>query len=79
MPDKITKFIASLDSRMRKRLALRLKELKTSPYENVGDIKKLKGTAKNVYRLRLEKIRIIYLIAGRDIEIVDIDYRGNIY
>jgi mRNA-degrading endonuclease RelE of RelBE toxin-antitoxin system len=45
-----------------------------------GDIKRLKGqTAKNTYRLRVGKYRIIYVWEGAQIKILDIDTRGDIY
>jgi len=79
MPDKIIKFINSLDKKTRERLKKRLIDLKTNPFKSTNDIKKLKGNKENFYRLRMGKIRIIYKINDKDIEIIDIDYRGNIY
>ncbi|PIZ76249.1 type II toxin-antitoxin system RelE/ParE family toxin [Candidatus Peregrinibacteria bacterium CG_4_10_14_0_2_um_filter_38_24] len=78
MPDKITKFIKALDEKTRSRLKEKLLEVKKNPFSS-GDIKKLQGTSENLYRLRLGKIRVVYKILKSDIEIVDIDYRGNIY
>lgn len=52
--------------------------LKQNPY-GMRDVKKLKGF-ENRYRLRVGGVRIIYTIAANhDVEIIDIDYRGNIY
>lgn len=42
-------------------------------------VKKMQGRDDNIYRLRIGKIRIVYKIADADVEIIDIDYRGNIY
>lgn len=45
-----------------------------------GDIKLLQG--KNVpplYRLRIDKYRIIYLLEGQDYKILKIDTRGDVY
>lgn len=78
MPDKVTKFINSLDEKTRKRLKAKLFALKNNPTTG-KDIKKLKGWGKDTYRLRMGKIRIIYRLYDGKIEIVDIDYRGNIY
>jgi mRNA-degrading endonuclease RelE of RelBE toxin-antitoxin system len=78
MPDKITKFIKSLDKKMRLRLKEKLLEVKKNPFSG-GDIKKLQGVGESLYRLRVGKIRVIYKILQSDIEIIDIDYRGNIY
>jgi mRNA interferase RelE/StbE len=77
MTDKIQKFLHSLDKKTKAKLEKRLAQLKKSPFKG-NDIKKLKGY-NNLYRLRLGKIRIIYQIANTNVEIIDIDYRGNIY
>lgn len=77
MPDKITKFINALNKKARARLKKKLIALKTNPFRG-QDIKKLKG-AENFYRLRMGDIRMIYQVINGNIEIVDIDYRGNIY
>lgn len=78
MTDKTTKFIKSLDNKTKERLKEKLIALKRSPYLK-KDIKKLRGAENDVYRLRMGKIRIIYKLVKSDIEIIDIDYRGNIY
>lgn len=78
MPDKITKFINALDKKTRARLKKKMLELKMNPYQ-MKDIKKLQGGA-DIYRLRLGKIRIVYkILENQSMEIIDIDYRGNIY
>ncbi|NPA11913.1 MAG: hypothetical protein GXO62_06695 [Epsilonproteobacteria bacterium] len=47
------------------------------------DLKRLKGDLKNYYRIRYKKVRILFKIENKKIEIVavieDIDFRGNIY
>ncbi len=63
---------------MRLRLKEKLLEVKQNPFFG-NDIKKLQGIGENLYRLRIGKIRVIYKILQNDIEIIDIDYRGNIY
>ena len=78
MPDAITKFIASLDERTRQRLKGRLLALKQDPY-NAHDVKKMSGQGGHMYRLRVGKIRITYILKDTELEILDIDYRGNIY
>jgi mRNA-degrading endonuclease RelE of RelBE toxin-antitoxin system len=42
------------------------------------DVKKMRNT-RNIYRLRMGKIRCIFEIENADIYIHDIDFRGNIY
>lgn len=78
MPDKITKFIEFLRAKIRKQLKENLLALKNNPYGMKG-VKKMNGSDDNIYRLRMGKIRIIYKIDSDKIEIIDIDYRGNIY
>lgn len=56
-----------------------MNEIKNNPFQNNQDIKKLKGSGGNIYRLRMGKIRVIYKVESNDVEIIDIDYRGNIY
>ena len=47
---------------------------------NEGDIKKLKGKhIKNIYRLRVGKYRVIFIIDNEVIKIVNINTRGDIY
>ena len=79
MTDKIQKFLASLDAKTKERLDQKIESAMKNPF--VGkNIKRMAGYGKNVFRLRVGDIRIIYLV-NRDssIEILDIDYRGNIY
>lgn len=78
MPDKLQKFIASLDERMRRKLKDKLIQLKSSPFTMKG-VKKLHGWGANAYRLRVGDIRVIYSVNGNDVEIIDMDFRGNIY
>lgn len=45
-----------------------------------GDIQKLKGQiAKNTYRLRVGKYRVLYIWEKDEIRIIDIDTRGDVY
>lgn len=78
MPDRITKFIESLSAKMRLKLKKKLVALKIDPY-GMKDVKKMQGYGENAYRLRMGKLRIVYRIIAENVEIVDIDYRGNIY
>lgn len=78
MTDKIQKFIASLDAKTKERLKKKLIALKKDPL-NMPGVKKLKAWGFDAYRIRVGKIRIIYTVKNRNVEIIDIDYRGNIY
>ncbi len=79
MPDRIKKFIESLDNKSKARLKRRLEHLRADPFLRSNDVKKLKGWGKNVYRLRVGDIRIVYRLSSSEVEIIDIDYRGNVY
>ena len=78
MPDKISKFIQALNAKTRARLKKKLLAIKLQPFQG-QDIKKLKGATEDIYRLRMGKIRIVYRVRDGEVEVVDIDYRGNIY
>ncbi|MDP4007910.1 MAG: type II toxin-antitoxin system RelE/ParE family toxin [Candidatus Peregrinibacteria bacterium] len=78
MVDKVRKFFDSLDEKMKKRIHDKLTEIKAHPFKASG-VKKLQGWGENVYRVRIGKIRVIYKVLENDIEIVDINFRGNIY
>lgn len=78
MTDRITKFLDSLDAKTRQRLGVRMTELRNNPLQARG-VKKLKGWPYDAYRLRVGDIRIIFTLRNKEVEIVDIDYRGNIY
>lgn len=78
MSDKVAKFIASLDDKVRSNLKKKLLALRTNPYGVTG-VKKLSGVD-HTYRLRVGKIRIIYRLDSQNAaEIIDIDYRGSVY
>ena len=67
------KFIESQNLKTRQRISDAIFKL---PIE--GDIKPITGR-KNVYRLRIGDIRIIYIFENNVIEIADAGYRGDIY
>lgn len=79
MPDKITKFIESLNKKLKAKLKEKLIALKQNPFGMKG-VKKLQGVGENMYRLRIGKIRVVYKVHdNKSVEIIDMDYRGNIY
>ena len=78
MPDKVTKFVLSLDQKTRMRLQEKIALVLKDPFSLPG-VKKLTGSGKNLYRIRMGNIRIIYAVMDGMVEIRDIDYRGNIY
>jgi len=77
MSDKIKKFIATLDAKTKEKIIQKIEALLNDPFEQ-KNIKKLSGS-KDFYRLRIGDIRIIYKITKNQVEIIDIDYRRNIY
>lgn len=78
MVDRVKKFLDSLDKKMKEKIHVKLSEVKANPFR-VSGVKKLRGWGENVYRVRIGKIRVIYKVLKEDIEIVDMDFRGNIY
>ena len=78
MSDKITKFLDNLNKKTRQQLSLKISQLRENPFAMMG-VKKIQTEVGTYYRLRVGKIRIIYTISSDGVEIIDIDYRGNIY
>ncbi len=78
MSDKFQKFIDSLDDKFRALLKNKLVELRKDPY-SIKDVIKMKGDT-DLYRVCIGKVRIVYRISkDKSVEVIDIDYRGNIY
>lgn len=78
MSDKIAKFLKSLDKKMKQRLKSELIEIRLGNFDN-KDIKKMVGWGKDVYRIRVGKIRIIFQQLPDEVVVLDVDFRGNIY
>jgi mRNA interferase RelE/StbE len=69
------KHLQELDKKTRKRIFSGIEKL-----PNKGHIKKMKGQKlKNIYRLRIGKYRIIFILEKEMIKILDIDTRGDVY
>jgi len=79
MTDRVQKFIKALDAKTRESLKKKLGELVSDPYREGQDIKKFKGWGKDVFRLRVGKIRVVYQVSGKQVTILAVDYRGNVY
>lgn len=51
--------------------------------DNTVDLKQLKGKLKNYYRIRVNKIRILFEIENEELQVIlivdDIDFRGDVY
>lgn len=78
---RVTKFLKNCNAADLNLVKTKLPLLKINPYNHPKlEIKKLKGE-KDVYRLRIGKIRILYRIANRDllVFVVSVGPRGNIY
>ncbi len=68
-------YLKKLNKELQRRLIESIEKL-----PDYGDIKKLKGKrVKNMYRLRVGKYRVIFVLEEEEIKIVDINTRGNIY
>lgn len=77
MTDKIIKFIKKLTRSEKEKIQKAISCILKNKLERL-DIKKLVGS-RNLYRLRIGKIRIIYQEKNNINSIIDIDYRGSIY
>ncbi len=68
-------YLRKLNKELQRRLIESIEKL-----PDYGDIKKLKGRrVKNMYRLRVGKYRVIFVLEEEEIKIVDINTRGDIY
>ena len=81
------KFIQSADSETTANIRQKLNQLVSSvenqsiiPFNDL-DIKKMKGNWEGYYRLRIGKIRVIFIVdlTSGDIEIYNIGFRGDVY
>ncbi len=81
------KFLQSADSETTANIRQKLNQLVSSvenqsiiPFNDL-DIKKMKGNWEGYYRLRIGKIRVIFMVdlTLGDIEIYNIGFRGDIY
>lgn len=81
------KFLESADSETTANIRQKLNQLVSSvenqsiiPFNDL-DIKKMKGNWEGYYRLRIGKIRVIFIVdlTLGDIEIYNIGFRGDVY
>ncbi len=81
------KFIQSADTETSANIRQKLNQLVSSvenqsiiPFNDL-DIKKMKGNWEGYYRLRIGKIRVIFIVdlTLGDIEIYNIGFRGDVY
>ena len=81
------KFLQSADSETTSNIRQKLNQLVSSvenqsiiPFNDL-DIKKMKGNWEGYYRLRIGKIRVIFIVdlTLGDIEIYNIGFRGGVY
>ena len=61
------KDIDSLDDHISRHVLNALKVLEENPFPRGKLIKKLKGTQRNFYRLRVDKYRLFYMIEGKKV------------
>ncbi len=74
----VKKFISELNQSQKDRIRDKLLAFAENPF--TGDIKKVKEK-ENVFRLRIGKLRILYILdtEEKSIYIVKIDKRGRVY
>lgn len=69
------KYLQSLERKVTRKIVAGIEKL---PAE--GDVKKLKGKkAKNIFRLRVGKYRVVYSQEKNIIKVIKIDIRGDVY
>jgi mRNA-degrading endonuclease RelE of RelBE toxin-antitoxin system len=73
----IDKFLRKIDAKLRQRILEVLMKIEHLDLESL-DIKKLTGN-RELYRVRIGKARIIFIKNKEQGEVINIDFRGNIY
>ena len=76
---KSLKFLKRSDPKLRKLLMERINLLAQDPFNNILDVKKLKG--REGYRLRISNYRVLYTVEQQivTVHIVDIAHRREVY
>lgn len=77
----VEKFLDKLDDKTVQNFYTKIVILKSNPYTNTLDIKKLSGKLKGCFRLRISKYRFLYKIIDDKVIIYffEADSRGDIY
>lgn len=75
--DKIQKFLLKLTSIERENILFIIEKILIWQLEWL-DVKKLQNE-ENLYRVRKWKIRIVFSMVNKEIQIIDINYRWQIY
>ena len=75
--DRIEKFLKLLETKRAKCIRSILPRIRSLELNGL-DVKKMKGH-ENVYRIRVGKIRIVFIKEKKVGIIIDIDFRENIY
>jgi len=75
------KFLNKIVQNKAKQIIEKLENLQKNPPKENVNVTKLSGEIKDVYRLRVGKIRILYQLdfENKTIYIFDINFRGSIY
>lgn len=76
--EKYLKFLRKLEPDIREKLLTVIQQLADGHYEGL-DIKKLRGTTDDLYRVRVGTIRIIFRKTSQGATIYRIEYRGGAY
>jgi len=79
--DKIGKRLQKLPTSEQKKIKKTLLSLKHNPLPKGKDLKKLQGKKQTFWRIRIGNLRIIYTFSPKQklIEIINIDFRGQVY
>ncbi len=79
--NKAKKYYEKLSRDFQERFEKMLDILEVTPFYYGKCIKKLTGALEGIYRFRIGKLRIFYLIdvKNKNVTIINIDTRGDIY
>jgi mRNA-degrading endonuclease RelE of RelBE toxin-antitoxin system len=72
------KDIERLDKKIREKIITDLTSLSRFPFDFKRDIKKLKGIGKNIYRLRVGELRVIYFLSNTELVVLRIIDRKDL-
>jgi mRNA interferase RelE/StbE len=73
-----TKSLRKISKSVAKRICLKLEKVAKDPYAKNNNLKPLKGSTAN-YRLRIGDWRVLYTLSKKQIIIVEIATRGEVY
>lgn len=77
----VVQTLSSIDPRSKNRILKGLSELAEDPTtpRSKSDIRKLRAHGYNLFRLRIDKYRVIYAVEHNDVLVTDIIHRSRAY